>query len=503
MHNVRSFLEYGTAVVHGSATVVARGGLYPARGVLPFLSAVLQSFVIVIALHTTLPCPPSAALHIARCASLLLVLYILYPVTFDRERYTLGSDFRDITIPSVVWLPLAEAVKVSLVAIWQTDSQRAPHWIVPHSQVHRWPGAERIPTHERGASEDRDDSEPPCDEPLPKDASYPLDVPAVWYRVPHPPLWSWRRLGWALDNLGLRRPGTSWQFPHEQRAMEWAHRPLVEAARIYSEANQLEHKQRDGAAARRRRREAPVWFGQLEGGFFSSALQAAALLVIFRYIRLLDLRAARGPYDFYNFPLLDQYAMTAALGCIVAFTFTPVEYLLYPFLLHVLKFPATAISPAFQQPLKSSGPADFWSRRWHQMLRRDFTTLALLMPGAASSKRLRALWTFSVSAMEHNFVFSRFLETPPSPAHALWVFLSPPFQAFFVSQGLLILVEQVTLGTARRNESFCIRLARRALLWVGLLTAGRWVTGRLVASGVFDPIEFFNWPRTITLRPAV
>lgn len=386
---VGSHLSYARSVLLGPPAAVARGVLYPSSGVLAILATIGQAFAVVILLHATLPSPTTPSLQLCRLSCLAFLLALLFPIAFDRERFSLGGDFRDIAIPSFVWLPLAEALKICLVSIWQSPGERAPHWIVPEDKARHWPGAVKIdalPGAHRRSS-------------VTSTYSTRFRVPQVWYRVPHPPLWSWRRLAWALDNLALRRPGTSWLLPSEQRAMEWGYKPIVAAAAVYDDAAAMQTSEREKC---KRRREADIWFGQLEWGWIGSSLQLLSLIAIFRYIRSLDMRVVNGPFTLGHLSLMDQYLLTLGLGCIVAFTFSPIEYLLYPILLHVFGFPATAISPTFQRPLISSGPTEFWSRRWHQWLRRDFSTLARLFPGGSESRRLRALWTFSVSAMEHS-----------------------------------------------------------------------------------------------------
>lgn len=86
-------------------------------------------------------------------------------------------------------------------------------------------------------------------------------------------------------------------------------------------------------------------------------------------------------------------------------------------------------------------------------------------------------------------VFSRFKAPPPTLGHAFWLLLNPSLQGFFVSQGLLILIEQSLLGRPQPDESLKLRIFRRCLLWIGLLTTGRWVAGFLVSLGVMDPTE--------------
>lgn len=98
-----------------------------------------------------------------------------------------------------------------------------------------------------------------------------------------------------------------------------------------------------------------------------------------------------------------------------------------------------------------------------------------------------------------DLVFSRFEPAPPTILHAVYLLFNPPIQFFFVSQALLILLERQLLGPASPTESMKTKTLRRFLLWFGLLTSGRWVTGHLTQLGVFDPTEFFNWNKVGTV----
>lgn len=404
-----SHLQYARAVFTASPAVRSCSGLYyPSKGVTTLLltscALLLYSFV----LHATLP-SSSPSLGLLRLASLPLFVAALFPLTFDSEAVTLGNDFRNIAIPSITWLPLAEILKVGLVSLWDTPEQRAPRWIVPEHQAHRWQGAVRVTPDPGGAKKDDDRNGEASPKTHQSAASGPLSIPSVWYVVPHPPPWSVRRLLWACDNMTMRRPGTSWLLPSEQRAMEWALPRLLASGEIYTEAARLEKGGQGDTSHRRRlaeqkRREAPVWFGQLEWGLGGSLLQIAAIYTFQRYVRFLNLPLRPGPGEhfFRTVPLWDQYILTFGLGTLVAFTAAPGELLINTLLLRVLKFPCTAISPSFQRPLSSNGPRDFWSNRWHQWLRRDFSANARLIPGARSYPAIAAVGTFSFSAIEHS-----------------------------------------------------------------------------------------------------
>ncbi|PWN23124.1 hypothetical protein BCV69DRAFT_280739 [Microstroma glucosiphilum] len=510
-----SHFQYARAVLSASPAVRSCSGLYyPSRGVTTLLLTSCALLGYSFLLHATLP-SSSSSLGLLRLVSLPLFVAALFPLTFDPEAVTLGNDFRNIAIPSITWLPLAEILKVGVVSLWDTPEQRAPRWIVPEHQAHRWKGAVRMtsPTSKQvnGGAKKEDDHRNGATSAKghPASENQPFSIPSVWYVVPHPPPWSLRRLLWACDNMTMRRPGTSWLLPSEQRAMEWALPRLLASGEVYREAARLEQTGPGDTLNRKRlaqdkRHEAPVWFGQLEWGLGGSLLQITAIYAFQRYVRFLNLPLRPGPgEDFFSaVPLWDQYILTFGLGTLVAFTAAPGELLVNTFLLRVLKFPCTAISPSFQRPLSSSGPRDFWSSRWHQWLRRDFSANARLIPGARSYSAIAAVGTFSFSAIEHSLVFGRFKPRPPTPWHVpTLALLTFPIHFFFLSQAALIFLEGQLLGSPSKHSppSTLEWVARRALLWVGLLTCGRHVTAYLYQLGCFHPSEFFNWSESVRL----
>lgn len=98
-------------------------------------------------------------------------------------------------------------------------------------------------------------------------------------------------------------------------------------------------------------------------------------------------------------------------------------------------------------------------------------------------------------------VFGRFKPKPPTPWHVpTLALLTLPIHYFFLSQAALIFLEGQLLGSSRKPSSSALeRAARRALLWVGLLTCGRHVTAYLYQLGCFHPSEFFNWSESVRL----
>ncbi|CAO1618911.1 unnamed protein product [Sympodiomycopsis kandeliae] len=462
-----------------------RGILYSSSGALPLISTITFLFLILFCLHMTLP-STSPTVSYLRFLAFPLFLVALFPFIEEGSGYTFGNDFRDIAIPSFVWLPLSEATRICFLAVWDSHHERAPRWIVPESQKHRWPGAVPVRKQENGQvikgemhTTDHDDGS--------------LAVPSSWYYVPHPRAFTCLRLLWAIDNMTLRRPGTSLLFPSQQRALEWSLPTMEKTSAIYSQAARLEQKG-DIHSAKQLRRTAPIWFGQIEWNALISLLQMTFLYYFVTYVKSLDLSIKKGTYhpqNFFTLPLPQQYFLTFGLGALVAFPNSSLQSLIeYP-LQSIL--PTTALIPVFQRPLCANGPKDFWNKRWHQFLRRDFANVAKLVPGAREIPLIRVIATFAVSAAEHSFVFStRFRKAPSSIPESIYLFIQPCIYFFFLSQVVLIMIEEYCLP---KNSLW----ARRLLLWIGLLTTGRYVTAHLWELGCFDTVEFTNWSRSTTI----
>lgn len=412
-------LAYAKAVLLDPPAHRCRGVLYRSAGVASLLTITLLLLTLCLALHATLP-SRSPSISFLRFLAFFAILFALWPLLYDREHYTLGSDFRDIAIPSCLWLPLSEATRVCIVSLWDEEYERAPRWIVPKSEAHKWKGA--YPVDGEGADAtankgDRMTNGKPNGHASANGATndktssrtttrnddthrMPPLIPRDWYYVPHPAPFSLLRLLWATDSMSLRRPGTSLLFPSHQRALEWSLPVLQKASEIYDRAAAVDSPREADAI----RRTSPVWFGLKEWGIIASAAQLSFLVAFCRYVKSLNLSIQHGTYspdNFYDLPLHTQYLLTFGLGSLVVFPASSGELLAHA-LQRVGSLPTTAVIPSFQQPLLSSGPRDFWNRRWHQFLRRDFSILAKLVPGTREFPFIRFVATFAVSAAEHS-----------------------------------------------------------------------------------------------------
>lgn len=406
---IASQLTYARQALLDSPAYKCRGLLYRSSGVATLISVASLLLLFALVLHATLP-SRSASVSFLRFLCWPLTLFILWPIVQDRgEKYTLGNDFRDIAIPAFAWLPLSEMTRVCFVSLWDSYEDRAPRWIVPLSQAHKWgitgdvaqEKEQRVtPTYGSAAAHhkhDVDDDNSAGRGKYAKEGS----IPSQWVVVPHAPFFSWRRFLWAIDNMTLRRPGTSFLFPAQQRSLEWSLPVLRKTSGIYAESEAQKYTQDDDFI----RSHSPVWFGVSEWGFIYSAFHMAFLVQFYRFITLLDLSIQKGTYhpvDFYGLPLHMQYFLTFGLGALVVFPTSSIDCIIHFVLKQVLRWPVTAICPAFQRPLFASGPTDFWNRRWHQFLRRDFSAIAKLVPGSRESGIVRLVATFAVSGAEHS-----------------------------------------------------------------------------------------------------
>ncbi|PLW09765.1 hypothetical protein PCANC_05200 [Puccinia coronata f. sp. avenae] len=216
---------------------------------LPIVTSISLLFISAV----SLPSKSRSAIYF-RLALLPFHLMLAYDICVNKN-YSLGSAFRDSAFPTFAFLLFYRSLDFSILNLW--DAEPAFHWIVPD--------------HEPSA----------VTELKPKSSN---DKPIIrWRKVPHPPLFSFDRMIWALDNLTLSRPGTPFLFPWKARALEWSQRAL----------------------------ESPdTKFGVPEWPISPAIIQQLVHLGCHFYIRHLDIKSGQQIWDL---PLFVQCALSFAL----------------------------------------------------------------------------------------------------------------------------------------------------------------------------------------------
>ena len=128
----------------------------------------------------------SQAWRLTRLASFPAVAMLAVPITFDRQ-YTLGNPLRDLALPTITWTIMCKAVEICIVY-----SKGGPRPIRPFL--------------------------PKCKTPVQKmEAKQYAEY--EWKGVDYPEFFSWARIIYGLDVLGLRRVGTSPILSQQGRAL--------------------------------------------------------------------------------------------------------------------------------------------------------------------------------------------------------------------------------------------------------------------------------------------
>lgn len=343
--------------------------VYPPSGLLKGFGQVALITLALTLCVMTLPTPGTAWL---RLAALPLLVYHSLHIAIDRS-ITYGAPLRDCFWPLLGWHLIAKELDICLSSLLdrETDkvdevNEKAPRWIVPKSQAHRFPEAVEISKPKMNGQVDGEKS----DDKVTVARASTHSIEQQWYLVPHAPLLSSRRFLWAFDHLTLVRAHTSYLFPKEQRAMEWAHRHFYEAA-LHPERS-LYGKPEDSS-------------------ILSVLLKLSAMVGFFSHAHLLVV----GPGEaYYALPYSQQLFIIFFYGCWVALVSGIAEYLLLFPVLSRAGFPASMLLPTMRQPLMASGPSDFWIR-WHAYVRRVSWRVARLLPGGRDPRgKMNKVWAF-------------------------------------------------------------------------------------------------------------
>ncbi|KAA1071447.1 hypothetical protein PGT21_007626 [Puccinia graminis f. sp. tritici] len=400
--------------------------------VLPVLTSIFLLFISAV----SLPCKGRSAVYF-RLALLPFQLILTHDICVNKK-YSLGSAFRDSSFPTFGFLLLYRALDFSILNLW--DPEPAFHWIVP----------DRPPT-----TESKSES--------------PDEKPIRWRKVPHPPLFSFDRMLWALDNLTLMRPGTPFLFPWKIRALEWSQYAL----------------------------ESPqTKFGEPEWPLLPAIIQQLVHLGCHLYVRQLDLKAGQ---TIWTLPLFDQLALTFALGGAVTFSYALEEAIFFPLILRFNLLPKTALISHSKRSIASAGLGELWGKRWHHVWKRCFVRLPRLMPGS-SHRLVQMFGAFWTSAMFHCLVLGRLYPTPDisRPISFLPLIYEPGIYKFFLCQGAGVIIEKILLGDPKKDERLTKRIIRIFYLYFFLLGAGRYSTNSLAVKGLLDRDQW----NTVTI-PAI
>jgi len=406
----------------------------PKPAVLPILSALFLLFISAL----SLPCKSRSAIYF-RLALLPIQLMVTYDIAVNKK-YSLGSAFRDSAFPTFSFILFFRCLDFSILNLW--DDEPAFHWIVPESS----------------SSPADSTSGPNSDE-----------KPLRWRKVPHPPLFSFDRVLWALDNLTLSRPGTPFLFPWKLRALEWSQRAL----------------------------ESPdTKFGEPEWPLFPAIIQQLVHLGCHLYIRHLDIQPGQ---QIWHLSLFVQCALCFALGGAVTFSNALEEAIFFPLILRFKLLPRTALVSHSKRAITSAGIGELWGKRWHHVWRRCFVRLARLVPG--SSHRLVGMFgAFWISAMFHCLALARLYPTPDisRPITFLPLVYEPGIYRFFLFQGIGVIVEKLVFGDPKKDEALAKKVIRIFYLYFVLLSAGRYSTNALAVKGLLSKDQW----NTVTI-PAI
>ncbi|CAO1633077.1 unnamed protein product [Sympodiomycopsis kandeliae] len=416
----------------------------------------------------TLPCastPRTLMLaRLVRLAIFPLIAYTLVEFSVNKS-ITLGAPLRDFWFPVLAWSRLMTGIDICLTTLTdKSDHERAPRWIVPERQAHRFPNAKPLPlpAHLLKKADHGDDMPSKKTGKNTEEEEY-FRVDLEWFAVPHTEsMMSWRRFLWACDNIYLYRAGTSWFLPSEQRSLEWAHSSFVRAA-LHPEQSEYGRPESDQPFY--------PW---------------AKLLVTVAMASQSQLLELKRPTTFYDLPLWHQLFICAFEGAVIVCTFDFVEYHVLPFWTSKRALPVTALQRLQHNPLWASGIIDFWGRRWHKLIRRKVCRVAQLLP-FGQTQIGNKLGAFVVSGCMHSWLLTRFYPTPPTHLHAFIIAFLPGPLMFFASQGVFAFIEIATLGAPPGEgavEPKVKALARRLLLWASLAWTSRWFAASLEAVGL-------------------
>lgn len=435
----------------------------------PALPSISLCVLWVFLLCLTLP-SRSPAWRFIRLASFPAIAALSIPITFDRT-YTLGNPLRDLAMPTITWTIICKAVEICLVY-----SKGGPRQIRPFL--------------------------PKSGSPVSKMEQSDFAL-YEWKEIEYPKLFSWARLIYGLDVLGLRRVGTSPIYPEQGRALEWSKKGLNEWSR-YLKANKCQPNDIPAHSSVRR-------LGQPEMPFVGAFLQALFVRLSFQWlyalaaptsemINVMGLYIPAGspqsrrlwhsilpssftskrftllgvPESAFDLPLLTRMGMVLSIGGAVCLMPAMVEGVM---LLFWKPKPVTSFLSSFERPVTSPGLSRFWARSWHATSQRDYLSMASVMP-FSRYEPLQLLYVFFWSGVQHSWMFSRLRTSPTAKITLptiLTAMLDPGMITFFLSQGVGTLLEKAALDAMPatwKKQRALVGLARRLWMYTVLAVPG-------------------------------
>lgn len=412
------------------------------------------------------------------------------PLTFDRT-LTLGNPMRDLALPTFTWTIMCKAIELCLV--YSSGGPRPIRLFMGKTLVRNMD--------ERHYGE------------------------YEWREVEFPPLWSWGRVVYGLDVLGLRRVGTSLLFPKEGRALQWSKKGLNEWSR-YLKVNNCRAEDIPAHSSVRR-------FGQPEMPLYAAMAQLLIIHMAFRWlyalsspsselINVLGLYIPIGsafsrklwysilpsylhkpfillgtPTSAFDLPFLTRLGMTASLGGAVCLGPGAIESI--P-LLFWTPTPATSFLSAFERPITSPGLARLWARSWHSMSQRDYLSFAAIMP-FSGNQVMQMLFVFFWSGVQHSWMFAR-LRTSPNERVGLGTvvkgMIDPRMVGFFLCQAAGILIERAAMEkmpAGWKKQRRLIGVGKRVWMFTVLAVPGALFLDSILQRGLMtkDVLDGFGF----------
>jgi hypothetical protein len=143
---------------------------------------------------------------------------------------------------------------------------------------------------------------------------------------------------------------------------------------------------------------------------------------------------AGGSIFYADLPLVPRYALSTAITLVAGAAMTSGFEALYALAtlvgVIIFKQPETAWPPLIDNPFAADSIADFWARRWHQVLRRTFMVMGGIPGGWIAGRAGVVMGTFLASGIFHEL-----------GAYAIGRGIDHRVTLFFTLQGVAVILE--------------------------------------------------------------